>query len=436
MEDVLFPFLILVAGLLLLLMSGMWVAVGLSFLGFLGLKFIVGGGLEGMLGVLQLRVIDNFVLCAVPLFIFMGNILLRSGIMDKVYHGISPLLSFLPGGLLHTNIGACAIFGACSGSSVAASATMGQVAMPIMKKLGYDKRLLYGSLAAGGTLSSMIPPSIAFILYGAWVGESVGALFIAGIIPGIILAGLFMAYICFSSLMHPDLTPQPERFTLREKLFSLIHVSPVVLIIFSVLGTIYIGVATPTEAAALGASAALIVCGLYRKLSWIVLKESLLGALGTCTMIFFILMGAMSFSMVISMLKIPEALSIWVVSLGLGRWMVFIAIVFLYMILGAIIDPNSMLLMTLSVTYPLMMTFGFDSIWFGVCMAVFVEMAAVTPPLGLNLFVIHGISGEESISTLIRGCLPFFILMLILLAMLYFFPDLALWLPSRVIGAY
>lgn len=434
MEDIIFPFIVLLAGLFLLLMSGMWVAVGLSLLGFLGLKFVVGGGLEGMLGVLQLRVIDNFVLCAVPLFIFMGNILLRSGMMDKVYHGISPLLSPLPGGLLHTNIGACAIFGACSGSSVAASATMGQVAMPIMKRLGYDKKLLYGSLAAGGTLSSMIPPSIAFILYGAWVGESVGALFIAGIIPGIILACFFMGYICLFSLTHRGSTPQPEKFTLREKIFSLIHVLPVVLIIFSVLGTIYIGVATPTEAAALGASAALLVCAIYRKLRWIVIKESLFAALATCTMIFFILMGAMSFSMVISMLKIPEALSIWVISLGLGKWMIFVAVVFLYMILGAIIDPNSMLLMTLSVTYPLMMTFGFDSIWFGVCMAVFVEMAAVTPPLGLNLFVIHGISGEGSITALVQGCIPFFVLMLLLLAILYFFPDVALWLPSRVMG--
>jgi len=434
MENVIFPFLVLVVGLFLLLMSGMWVAVGLSLLGFLGLKLIVGGGLEGMLGVLQLSVIENFVLCAVPLFIFMGNILLRSGIMEKVYQGISPILSPLPGGLLHTNIVACAIFGACSGSSVAASATMGQVAMPTMKKLGYNKRLLYGSLAAGGTLSSMIPPSIAFILYGAWVGESVGALFIAGIIPGIILASLFMAYIFLFSLIHPGSTPQQERFCLREKLFSLLHVLPVILIIFAVLGTIYIGVATPTEAAALGASAALLVSGLYQKLRWTVLKESLFATLGTCSMIFFILMGAMSFSMVISMLKIPEALSIWVVSLELGKGTVFIAIVFLYLILGAIIDPNSMLLMTLSVTYPLMMTLGFDSIWFGVCMALFVETAAVTPPLGLNLFVIHGISGEESISTVVLGSFPFFIMMLLLLLILYFFPGVALWLPFRLMG--
>lgn len=436
MENILLPLIILLLGLFLLLASGMWIAVGLSLLGFLGLKFLVGGGVENMLGVLQLRVINDFVLCAVPLFIFMGNVLMRSGMMEKVYHGISPWLSPLPGGLLHTNIAACSIFGACSGSSVAAAATMGQVAMPVMKRLGYDKGLLYGSLAAGGTLSSMIPPSITFILYGAWVGESVGALFIAGIIPGIILAFLFMAWIFTASVRNPNLAPRPEIPPFRERLSSLLHVLPVLLIIFAVLGTIYLGVATPTEAAALGASASLLVCGMYRKLSWKMLKEASFGALRTCTMIFFILVGAMAFSMVLSMLKLPEALSLWVVSLGLGRWMVFIAIVFLYMMLGAIIDPNSMLLMTLAVTYPLMMSFGFDSVWFGVCMAVFVEMAAVTPPVGLNLFVIHSLSGEKSMATLVRGSFPFFIIMLMLLAILYFFPDVALWLPSQMMQVY
>ena len=432
MDNTLLILLILIVALLFLLMSGLWVAVGLSLLGFLGLKFAVGMGMERMLGVLQLSAVNMFVLCAIPLFIFMGNILLRSGLMERVYRGINPFLCPLPGGMLHTNIGVCGIFGACSGSSVAAAATMGHVAIPVMKKLGYERGLLYSSLAAGGTLSSMIPPSAAFILYGAWVGESVGALFIAGIIPGLLLVFMFMGYIAVVSLLRPGLTPQADKISLREKLLPLVHVLPVFLVIFSVLGTIYLGVATPTEAAALGASASLVVCGLYRELRWTLLKESLLSTVATCSMIFFILMGAQAFSMVLSMLKIPEALSMWVVSLGLGRWLVFIAVVFLYMLLGAIIDPNSMLLMTLSVTYPLMIKLGFDSVWFGVCMAVFVEMSMITPPLGLNLFIIHSISEEKDIAPLIKGCLPFFILMVVLLAILYVFPGVALWLPSHM----
>jgi C4-dicarboxylate transporter, DctM subunit len=434
MGDTLVIFMILLAGLFFLLLSGMWIAVALALIGFLGLTFAVGGGMQGMLEVLQLRVVNSFVLCSIPLFILLGNLMLHSGLMESVYRGINPFLSRLPGGLLHTNIGACGIFGACSGSSIAAAATIGQFATPVMKKLGYNKQLIYGSLAGGGTLSSMIPPSICFILYGAWVGESVGALFIAGIIPGILLALFFMTYIAGISVLKPGLQPKHDKIPIRDNLKALVKIIPVLFIIFAVLGTIYLGIATPTEAAALGVSAALIICAISKKLTWEILKDSLLSTVKTTTMVFFILVGAMAFSMVISMLKIPEALSLWVVSLGLGRWTVFVVIVCIYIVLGAIIDPTSMMLMTLSVTYPLMMKMGFNSIWFGVCMAVFVEMAVITPPLGLNLFVIHSISGEEDISIVTRGSMPYFACMLVLLSLLYFFPQIALWLPQQFLG--
>jgi tripartite ATP-independent transporter DctM subunit len=434
MENILLVFLILLAGLLFLLLSGMWIAVALALIGFLGLTFAVGGGMQEMLEVLQLRAVNSFELCSIPLFVLLGNLMLHSGLMTSVYHGINPFLSRLPGGLLHTNIGACGIFGACSGSSIAAAATIGQFAIPVMKKLGYHKQLIYGSLAGGGTLSSMIPPSICFILYGAWVGESVGALFIAGIIPGLILALFFMTYIMGVSLLHPNLQPKHEKIPFRDSLKFLIQIIPVLFIVFAVLGTIYLGIATPTEAAGLGVTAALIICLISRKLTWDILKDSLRSTVKTTTMVFFILVGAMAFSMVISMLKIPEALSLWVFSLGLGKWTVFLMVVFIYIVLGAIIDPTSMMLMTLSVTYPLMMKMGFNSIWFGVCMAVFVEMAVITPPLGLNLFVIHSISGERNISVVTRGSIPYFICMLVLLAILYFFPQIALWLPQGFLG--
>jgi len=434
MGDTLVIFMTLLAGLFFLLLSGMWIAVALALIGFLGLTFAVGGGMQGMLEVLQLRVVNSFVLCSIPLFILLGNLMLHSGLMESVYRGINPFLSRLPGGLLHTNIGACGIFGSCSGSSIAAAATIGQFAMPVMRELGYNRQLIYGSLAGGGTLSSMIPPSICFILYGAWVGESVGALFIAGIIPGILLALFFMTYIAGISLLKPGLQPQHEKIPIRENLKALVRIIPVLFIIFAVLGTIYLGIATPTEAAALGVSAALIICVVSRKLTWEILKDSLLSTVKTTTMVFFILVGAMAFSMVISMLKIPEVLSLWVVSLELGKWTVFVAIVCIYIVLGAIIDPTSMMLMTLSVTYPLMMKMGFNSIWFGVCMAVFVEMAVITPPLGLNLFVIHSISGEKDIAVVTRGSMPYFVCMIVLLALLYFFPQIALWLPHQFLG--
>jgi C4-dicarboxylate transporter, DctM subunit len=328
----------------------------------------------------------------------------------------------------------CAVFGACSGSSLASAATVGSIVMPTMKKMGYKKEILYGSLAGGGTLSSMIPPSIAFIFYGALVGESIGALLIAGVFPGILLAILFMGYIAVYSLIRPPSIIVAEKKTLsgKEIIQLALNIIPVIFIIMAVLGTIYMGIATPTEAAALGASTAIIVCALYGKLRWEPVKEAAFSTLGTCSMVFLILVGAMAFSTVLSMLKIPEILSTWVVSLELRRLSVFIAIVALYCFLGAIIDPNSMYLMTLPVTYPLMMALGFDSIWFGVCMAAFVEMAAVTPPLGLNLFVIHNISKEESIKPIILGSFPFFLLMLLLIALLYLFPSLATWLPAQI----
>jgi len=434
MSNIISISLLLVIGLIFLLMSGMWVGIALALIGYFGLTFVVGGGMEGMLGVIQFNTLNSFELSAIPLFIFLGNVMLYGGMMEKIYQGINPLLSRLPGGLLHSNIGACAIFGACSGSSIAGAAAIGKSIMPYMKKLGYDKYHIYGSIGGGGTLASMIPPSIAFILYGSWVGESVGKLFIAGVLPGLLLAFIFMLYISISTILKPSIQPYTEKIPFTKAIISLINIIPVAAVIFSVLGTIYLGIATPTESAALGVSASLIYCLITKKLSFSILKEILLDTVKTSSMIFFILIGAMAFSMVISMLRIPEALSIWVVSLGWGRWSVFLVVVIIYIILGALIDPTSMMLMTIPITYPLMMKLGFDSIWFGVCMAVFVQMAVLTPPLGLNLYVLQGISKEKDLMPIIRGCTPYFACTIILIVLLYIFPDIATWLPELVMG--
>lgn len=426
--------LILVFALILLLMSGLWVGASLALLGFLSLYLVIGGGMEGMIGVIQLNALNSFELSAIPLFIFLGNVMLFGGMMEKIYEGVNPLLSRLPGGLLHTNVGACAIFGACSGSSIAGAAAIGRSAIPLMKKLGYNKIYVYGSIGGGGTLASMIPPSIAFILYGAWVGQSVGKLFIAGIIPGLLLTSFFMIYILTSAIFRPSIQPFTEKVPISKAIMSLLNILPVIAVIFSVLGTIYLGIATPTESAALGVSASLIYCLIKRKLNLSILKLILLDTVKTSAQIFFIFLGSSVFSMVISMLKFPEKFSLWIVYLGWGRWTIFLLVVILYLILGAIIDPTSMMLMTIPITYPLMMKLGFDPIWFGVCMAIFVEMAVLTPPLGLNLYVIQGISGEKDLTPVLKGCVPYFCCICILLIVLCFFPNLATWLPNLVMG--
>jgi C4-dicarboxylate transporter DctM subunit len=366
-----------------------------------------------------------------PLFIFMGIMVFKCGLGEKLYKFASASVGVFPGGLLHTNIISCAIFAACTGSSVACAATMGSIAIPELKKRGYDKRLVLGSLASAGTLGIMIPPSVSFIVYGAVVGESVGKLFISGVFPGLMLTGLFMLYIAVACIASPEKTPGRERFNMKLFWIGLWQFIPVGLLILLVLGAIYLGVATPTESAALGSVGAVILGAIYRKLTWENFSQSVVDTVSATGMIFLLVIGCQIMGMALADLKIPATISQFMAELGLGKGAVFIGIVILYLILGCFIDALSMVLLTLPVTYPLMMGLGFDSLWFGVLVTLLCEIGQVTPPVGVNLFVIQGIS-KERLSDVALGALPFVIIMVASCGVLYFFPEIATWLPTHM----
>lgn len=427
---------IVLIAVLVLLTTGIWIAAAIALVGIILLAFVVGGGKISMVGMLQFNMLNNFTFTCIPLFIFMGEMILHGQLGDKLYRGASALVGFFPGGLLHTNIVSCAFFAAVSGTSMATAATIGMVAIPEMEKRGYDRRLVMGSLASGGTLGILIPPSAAMIVYGVFVGESIGRLFIGGVFPGLVLAGLFMTYIGVMSAMRPQLVPPRGRISLKAMLLSVTDIWPFLVLIFLVLGTIYLGLATPTEAAAMGSVASILFCAIYRRLNWRVLKAATLAAVQITCWLMFIMIGAYVLAMGLSFLRVPRNLAGWVTALEIGRVYIFIMVCFLYIVLGCFMDGTSMLLLTISVVYPVMMSLGFDSVWFGIVLVVLQEMGQITPPVGVNLFVIHGISGKKYFRDIVMGSIPFFILMNVMVVILYIFPDLVLWLPGQMIQKF
>jgi C4-dicarboxylate transporter, DctM subunit len=417
---------------LLILASGIWIGIGLGLVGLILFTVFVAGDTTKMQGVLQFNIMDSFTLCAVPLFIFMGEIFMRSGIANKLYRGVTPWVAFLPGRLLHTNILSCAVFAAVSGSSLATAATIGTAALPeLLEKRNYDPRLVLGSLAAGGTLGILIPPSICMILYGAWTNQSIGALFIAGVFPGILLTALFCGYIALRCSIQPALNPPKENISLNSLIRSLPDLVPTTLLIIAVLGSIYGGIATPTEAAALGVFIAMLLALVSKKLTWNIVKESGFGAVGTTAMISLIMVCAQMMSMALSMLRLPSELASVIQSLEMNRWVVMVSIWILYIILGCFLEALSMFLLTIGVIYPIVVALQFDPIWFGVILTVLIEMAQITPPVGINIFIIQGISGRR-LSDVASGIIPFFFCQLVLLVILALFPGLATWLPSQM----
>ena len=424
--------LVVVGLIFFFLASGMWISIGMAGVGIIIIYFMVGGGMAGMIKMIQFNIMNDFILGSIPLFIFMGSVLFKAHIARKIYSGLQPLVGFLPGGLLQTNILSCAVFGACSGSSLAGAATMGTLAIPELKRRGYERKLIYGSLAAGGTLASMIPPSICFIVYGAWVGESVGQLFIAGVIPGIIMAASFMIYIGIISMIKPDTAPPMEKVSFLEMLKSAKSLIAPIFLIVSIMGSIYTGIATPTESAAVGSMVALLIAAFDRTLSWSMIREAGEMAVRTSCLVLFLIVSAQIISMGISMLRLPTLLTEWILSLNLDRLVIVFAICALYIALGCIIEGTCVLLLTLPVVYPLMMALGYDSLWLGVMMAVFIEMCVITPPMGLNLFIIHGVSEEADMSLTIKGSVPFFICMFAVMLLLIFVPEVALYLPRKM----
>ncbi len=415
----------------LLIAGGFWVAVSMGLVGVMLLYFFVGRGL-GPVGMIMFNTANIFTYTPMPLFIFMGTLLLRSGLMDRIYGGATHLVGFLPGGLLHTNIMAMAIFGAVSGSTLGAVATMGTIAVPEMGKRGYDRKLLFGSITAGGGLVSLIPPSLTLIIYGAFVEESIPRLFMAGVFPGLLLAGLFMLFIVVTCVMKPQLVPERARFSLKNMASGMLGLWPIVVLISLVLGTIYLGIATVTESAAIGASVAAIFCAIYRKLTWQTVKDAGLDAAKATCWIMLVIIGAKIVAAGLAMLEVPAQLASWMVSLELGRIGTLAAIAVFYLVLGMFIDAVPMMLLTLPVTYPLVISLGFNGIWFGVLMVMFSDMCTLTPPVGMSLYVIDGVSGKKYLRDIILGAAPFVILDILAVAILVAFPNIALWLPSTM----
>lgn len=418
--------------ILLLVLIGLSIPVGAA-LGVLGL---VLDPLYSMLpltraiGELAWSTNNEFLMVAVPLFILLGEVLLRAGFAERMYSAMSLWLSWLPGGLMHANIGASTLFSATSGSSVATAATVGTVAIPQIKRYGYNEPLFLGSLAAGGTLGILIPPSINLVIYGVLTNSSVPRLYLAGIIPGFMLAGLFMLVIAVSCIAKPSWGGHKIRATWGERFKSLVHLAPPLGIFFLVVGSIYAGLATPTEAAALGVSGALILAAWFGRLTWTMLRESIEGTMRSTAMIMLIVIGAAFLNFIMSATGLTDAITSSITGLGLSPgWMLLIIIIF-YLVLGCFMETLSMMITTIPIVAPIMIALGYDPIWLGIIIIVLVEAALITPPVGLNLFVVQSLRKSGSMGAVITGALPFVLAMFILLALLSFFPGLALWLPS------
>ena len=430
MENLTLALVVTVAAVFILLAAGAWIGLAVAGTGMLLYALFIGWNLYPI-AVLQFNVMNSIIWTAMPLFIFMGIMIFKCGLGGKLYDFASAAVGMFPGGLLHANIVSSAIFAACTGSSLACAATIGSIAVPELKKRGYDIRMVLGTLASAGTLAIMIPPSLSFIVYGAMVGESVGKLFISGIFPGLMLTGLFMAYVAVASIISPEKTPGRERFRMKAFLVGLWNVIPMGLLILLVLGAIYFGVGTPTESSALGSVGAIVLAFFYGKLTWKIFSESVIETVITMGIMFLCVIGTQTLSMALADLKIPATISQFAISIGLGKGFVFLCVLTLYLILGCFIDSLSMMLLTLPVTYPLMVSLGFDSLWFGVIVTLMCEIGLVTPPVGMVLFVIQGVS-KENLSDVIRGSLPFVVLMFVGVALLYLFPEIATWLPKQM----
>ena len=424
--------LILIGALVILTASGLWIALGLAGIGIVMFYFFLPPMMMRMIEPILFNTVNDFVLAAIPLFIFMGSLLYKGDVATKIYKGLGKLVSLLPGGLLQTNIISCAIFGACSGSSLAGAATMGTLAVRELSGQGYQRSTVLGSLAAGGTLATMIPPSILFIIYGSFASESVAKLFIAGIVPALILVGAFMVYIMVLAMMNPAVTPRQPRASFWEILTSLRMLFAPVGLIVAVLGSIYTGVATPTESAAVGSLGALLILAFDGKLKLsVVLDAARMSARTTC-MIALLMIGTKIISVALSVLRIPATVSMWIGQLPADPWMIAVMIVLFYILLGMLIEGTSMFFLTFPVVFPLMMSLGYDPIWFGVMMALFIEMSLITPPIGLNLFIIQQVAGERSLAPVIRGSFPFFLIMVTVTMLFIAFPEIVLWLPNKL----
>ncbi len=419
--------------MLLMMLAGVPVAVALFVTAALGSLVYLGLPTLLIFGNSTWSVLNDFILTAIPLFILLGELLVRSGVADGMYRSLSDWLRRLPGGLLHTNIASSGLFAAVSGSSVATAATIGTVSIPVMERQRYDEQLTLGSIAAGSTLGILIPPSINMIIYGSMSNTSIGQLFAAGIVPGIVLALIFMVYILVMCLLRPERAGiMPDEVPMRQKLRNLVDILPPLAIFALVMGSIYAGWATPSESAAIGVVGALVVTIAKRRFSISMLHEALLSTVRITAMILLIVVAAQFLNFVIGILGIPQTLTRFVGSIASGPLEVIVLLMVFYLLLGCFLETLSMMIATIPIVMPIVFEFGIDPVWFGIFLVIMMEVALITPPLGMNLFIVQGVRGHGSIQEVMRGTLPFAGLMLLMVALLVALPGLALWLPQRM----
>ena len=416
--------------LLVLAGSGLFVAAVLGLLGYSLATFFSPFPLIRGLGEVAWSSSADFILVAVPMFIMMGELLLRSGVTDAMYEALDRWVGHIPGGLMHTNIAASAMFAAASGSSIATAATIGTVSIPNMDRYGYDRKVFLGSIAAGGTLGILIPPSINMVLYGALSDTAVGDLYLAGLIPGLILACIFAFYVYLRCKLDPSLAPSGKAASWTRRVRGLIHLVPPIFLFLLVVGSIYAGLATATEASALGVMGSLMLVIMRRRLSVALLLRAFEGTVRTTAMVMAIVIAAYFLNFVLSTLGLTDAAVNWVGQLGWSPLAVLLAIIVLYVFLGCFVETLTLMIATTPIIVPIIKHLGFSPLWFGVVFVILIETALITPPIGMNLFVVQSVRESGPFRDVVLGSLPFVLLMFLLIAALIAFPDLALWLPS------
>jgi len=419
--------------LLFFLGSGVWVAISMIGVSSLGMMLFTSRPVGDAMATTIWGTSSSWTLTALPLFVWMGEILFRTKLSENLFKGLSPWMQRLPGGLIHVNVVGCALFAAISGSSAATVATVGKMSIPELRKRNYPEKILLGSLAGSGTLGLLIPPSIILIIYGVTVQESIAKLFIAGILPGIMIAIIFMFYvICWSLINKNQMPKSDENFSFLEKLGRSKQLLPVIILILGVIGSIYTGIATATEAASLGVLGALLLSFFQKSLTIKTFKQSLLGATKTSCMIAFILAGSSFLSLAMGFTGLPRNLAIWIESMELSPYLLIFVLTIFYIILGMFLDGISAVVLTMAIIEPMIRQAGFDMIWFGIFLVVVVEMAQITPPVGFNLFVLQGMANKD-MGYIAKSAFPLFLLMIFATIIIIIFPEIALWLPQQMV---
>ena len=425
---------LLVLSMFLILGTGVWIGLTLSGVAWIGMQLFTSRVAGDAMAVTIWGSASSWTLTALPLFIWMGEILFRTRLSQDMFKGLAPWMQHLPGRLLHTNVVGCTIFAAVSGSSAATCATIGKMTLPELTRRGYPEHMVIGTLAGSATLGLLIPPSIIMIVYGVSADVSIARLFIAGVLPGLMLALLFSGYIVVWALRHPgQIPPADEKTTLLQKLAASRALIPVVLLIVAVLGSIYSGIATATEAAAVGVVGALLISALQGSMNWTTFRDALMGATRLYCMIALILAGAAFLTLSMGYIGLPRHLAEWIATLGLSQGQLILALTFFFIVLGCFLDGISMVVLTMGVLMPTIQKAGIDPIWFGIFIVLVVEMAQITPPVGFNLFVLQGMTGKE-LTWIARVTLPMFFLMCAAVVITYAFPQIVTWLPRQMSG--